>query len=85
MGKSVKLSQLSKTVLIEQLKLCWKHFRVCAEALDGADIQPVNLIECEELGDCDDLELFYKCKKMAEEKEFLEKKLKNSNDVKERE
>lgn len=83
MGKSVKLSQLSKTVLIDQLKLCWKHFRVCADALSGADIQPVELIECDELGDCDDLELFYKCKKMAEEKEYLEKELKKKNDVEE--
>jgi len=67
MGKKIKLSELSKTVLIEQLKLCWKHFHVCAQALDGANVQPVELIACDELGDSDDLELFYKCKKIREE------------------
>ena len=82
MGKSLKLAEMSKTVLIEQLQLCWKHFRVCAQALNGADVQPVGLIECDELGDCDDLELFYKCKKMAEEKAFLEKELKGGKNGK---
>ena len=73
MGKKIKLSELSKTVLIEQLKLCWKHFHVCAQALDGANVQPVELIGCDELGDSDDLELFYKCKKIAESKKSKDK------------
>lgn len=63
MGKSVELKDLSKTVLIEQLKLCWEHFRVCLAALEGdSEVRPVELISCSELGDCDDLELFYVCK-----------------------
>ena len=62
MGRKVKLSELSKTVLIDQLKLCWKHFRVCKLALDGSsDVQPVELLSSADLGDCDDLELFYAC------------------------
>lgn len=64
MGKNVELKDLSKTVLIDQLKLCWKHFRVCLAALNGdKDVKPVELLESRELGDCDDLELFYACKK----------------------
>ena len=74
MGKNVKLADLSKTVLIEQLQLCWKHFRACQLALDGVkDVQPVELLECEEFIGCEDLELFYKCKKKAEEIAWLEK------------
>ncbi len=77
MGKKVKLSELSKTVLIEQLQLCWKHFRACQLALDGVkDVQPVELLECEELENCEDLELFYKCRKKAEEISWLENELK---------
>lgn len=64
MGKNVELKDLSKTVLIDQLKLCWKHFRVCLSALEGnSDVKPVELLESAELGDCDDLELFYACLK----------------------
>lgn len=63
MGRRVCLKELSKTVLIDQLKLCWSHFRACARALDGdVDVHPVELLSSDELGDCDDLELFYKCK-----------------------
>ena len=64
MGKQVELKDLSKTVLIEQLQLCWKHFRVCLSALNGQrDVKPVELLGSAELGDCDDLELFYACLK----------------------
>ena len=71
MGKKVRLSELSKTVLIDQLHLCWRHFRACAQALRGEDVQPVELLECEDLGDCDDLELFYLCRKTSEELSYL--------------
>lgn len=64
MGKRIILKDLSRAQLIEQLKLCWEHFRRCRSALDGnKDVQPVELIGCDELGDCDDLELFYSCVK----------------------
>lgn len=66
MGKKVKLSELSNAELIDQLKRCWQHFRACALALDGKHSEPVTLFSCDELGDCDDLELFYKCKKVSE-------------------
>lgn len=67
MGRNIKLRDLSKTVLMDQLKLCWKHFRACAQALDGDDkVFPVELMECDGLGDCDDLDLFYKCKRAGE-------------------
>ena len=80
MGKKIKLEELSKHVLLQQLKLCWKHFRVCADAISGADVQPVELLDCDELGDSDDLELFYKCKKAAEDIEYMNNKLKNNDD-----
>lgn len=64
MGKTIVLKDLSRSVLISQLKLCWEHFRRCKAALDGeGDVKPVELIGCDELGDCDDLELFYACMK----------------------
>ena len=67
----VNLEELSKAELIEQLKLCWKHFSVCLSALNGhSDVQPVKLLDSEELGDSDDLELFYAClKKGAKDEE----------------
>lgn len=63
MGRNVSLKDLSKTVLIDQLRLCWKHFRVCLAALEGEKVTPVELLSSDELGDCDDLELFYACKR----------------------
>ena len=84
MGKKVKLEDLSKIVLIEQLKLCWKHFRACADAISGANVQPVELLACDELGDSDDLELFYKCKKAAEEIEYLNNELKGNGNGEEK-
>lgn len=80
MSKKVRLDDLSKEVLIEQLRLCWKHFRVCAEVLGGnEDVQPVELLECKESEDNDELELFYKCKKVCEELAYLNKIVKDNN------
>ena len=80
MGKAIRLEDLSKTVLIEQLKLCWKHFAACSQALSGdTDVQPVELIECDELGNGEDLELFYRCRKNAEELTYLDNLCKENN------
>lgn len=60
------LSMLSVEELREQLVLCWDHFRRCQSALSGEDVEPCELFCCDELGDSDDLELFYACKEIGE-------------------
>lgn len=60
------LSALSAEELREQLVLCWDHFRCCLRALSGENVEPCELFCCDELGDSDDLELFYACKKIGE-------------------
>ena len=60
------LKDLSREELESQLTMCWEHFRRCVDALNGNDVSPCNLISLDELGDSDDLELFYLCKERAE-------------------
>ena len=59
------LSDLSLEECREQVRLCWEHFRCCRNALFGENVEPVSLFGCEELGDSDDLELFYACKEIG--------------------
>lgn len=63
MVKKMDLNDWPQKVLVEQLRLCWEHFRRCLKALNGENVGPVDLIGNDALGDCDDLELFYACKK----------------------
>ena len=63
MAKEVRVKEWPQKVLEEQLRLCWEHFRRCLAALNGEDVEPVELLGHDELGDCDDLELFYACKR----------------------
>jgi len=61
-----RLQDLSSSELREQVALCHEHFRRCLAALNGdADAEPVELFCDEALGDSDDLELFYACKKVG--------------------
>lgn len=59
------LSSLTAKELREQLVLCWDHFRRCMSALSGEEVEPCELFCCDELGDSDDLELFYACKQIG--------------------
>ena len=80
MDRKIRLEELSKPMLIEQLKLCWKHFAACSQALSGdPDVQPVELIECDELGNGEDLELFYRCRKTSDELTYLDNMCKENN------
>lgn len=80
MDKKIRLEDMSKPMLIEQLKLCWQHFAACSQALKGdSEVQPVELIECNELGNGEDLELFYRCRKNAEELAYLDNLCKENN------
>ena len=63
-----KFSDLSLSELSEQVMLCHEHFRRCIRALDGEDVDPVELLCDDTLGDSDDLELFYICKSIGENK-----------------
>ena len=64
-----KLQDLSLSELREQVMLCHEHFRRCLGALCGdKDAEPVELFCDDSLGDSDDLELFYACKKIGEKK-----------------
>ena len=51
----------------EQLLLCYEMFRRCLSLLSGVDADPVDLTDTAEL-DSDDMELYYKCRKIYEEK-----------------
>ena len=51
----------------EQLSLCYEMFRCCLSLLNGIDADPVDLTDTAEL-DSDDMELYYKCRKIYEER-----------------
>lgn len=58
-----RLSDMTREELIEQVRLCHEHYRRCIDVLRGKDAEPVTLVgDPGELGDSDDLELFYMCK-----------------------
>lgn len=62
------IEDLSLSELREQVALCHEHFRRCMAALKGEDVEPVELFCDDSLGDSDDLELFYMCKEIGEER-----------------
>ena len=76
MGKSKRLrkrfeafvNQLSPDQVREQLVLAYLQMEKCIKALKGYDVEPVEMLDN---GDSSDLELFYRCKKVAEELSHL--------------
>lgn len=62
MAKGIDLKSWPREMLEEQLRLCWEQFRRCLSVLHGEKVNPVTLASNAELGDSDDLELFYECK-----------------------
>lgn len=63
-----QLADLSQEELIMELRQCHEMFRRCLSLLDGEDAEPVELFTCDELGDSDDMELYYRCKEIYEGK-----------------
>ena len=76
MGKIGKLrkkftafvNQLSPDQCREQLVLAYLQMETCKNALKGYDVEPVEMMDN---GESSDLELFYRCKKVAEELAYL--------------
>lgn len=65
------LSDLSREELVTELRLCHEMFRRCLSLLCGHDAEPVELFSSSELGDSDDLELYYKCLAIHDTREEL--------------
>lgn len=63
-------SQLSPDECREQLALAYLQMEKCMQVLRGADVEPVSMMDN---GESSDLELFYRCKKAAEELAYLNK------------
>lgn len=69
MSEKKTLQDLSLSELREQVTACHEHFRRCLSALKGDFlVEPVPLFCDDSLGDSDDLELFYECKRVGERK-----------------
>lgn len=76
MGKSKRLrkrltafvNQLTPDQVREQLVLAYLQMEKCKNVLKGYDVEPVEMMDN---GDSSDLELFYRCKKVAEELAYL--------------
>lgn len=76
MGKIGKLrkkftalvNQLSPDQVREQLILAYLQMEQCQRVLRGEDVEPVSMLDN---GESSDLELFYQCKKSAEELAYL--------------
>ena len=63
-------SQLSPDECREQLVLAYLQMERCQQVLRGEDVEPVAM---KDNGESSDLELFYLCKKVAEELAYLNK------------
>lgn len=61
----------------KELVLAYLQMERCQEALDGNDVEPV---EMKDNGQSSDLELFYKCKKAANELSYLNDIVSKSNE-----
>lgn len=62
------VEQLSPDQVREQLILAYLQMEKCQQVLTGRDVEPVSMIDN---GESSDLELFYRCKKTAEELAYL--------------
>lgn len=56
-----ELCTLDPDELVIELHLCHEMFRRCLSLLNGEMAEPVEMLHFPELGDSDDLELYYKC------------------------
>lgn len=80
MGKIGKLrkkftafvNQLSPDQVREQLILAYLQMEQCQRVLRGDDVEPIEMLDN---GESSDLELFYQCKKSAEELAYLNNEL----------
>lgn len=80
MGKIGKLrkkftafvNQLSPDQVREQLVLAYLQMEQSQRVLRGEDVEPLTMLDN---GECSDLELFYRCKKAAEELAYLNNEL----------
>lgn len=61
-------SQLSPDECREQLVLAYLQMERCGDVLRGEDVEPVVMMDN---GESSDLELFYQCKKVREELDYL--------------
>lgn len=62
------VNQLTPDQCREQLVLAYLQMEKCQNVLKGYDVEPVEMMDN---GDSSDLELFYQCKKAAEELSYL--------------
>ena len=62
------VNQLSPDQVREQLVLAYIQMEKCQAVLKGYDVEPVEMMDN---GESSDLELFYRCKKVAEELAYL--------------
>lgn len=80
MGKSKRLrkrltafvNKLTPDQVREQLVLAYLQMEKCKKVLKGYDVEPVDMMDN---GESSDLELFYHCKKTAEELHYLNEEL----------
>ena len=66
------VNQLTPDQCREQLVLAYLQMEKCQNVLKGYDVEPVEMMDN---GECSDLELFYSCKKAAEELAYLNNEL----------
>ena len=59
-------------LVYEQLRLVYEQMELCSAMLCGQDVEPV-------MSDSISLELFYRCKRMAYEKAYVEKAMCSQN------
>lgn len=63
----MSIRDLTREQLEEALISCGQMFRSCLAVLNGSDVEEVPSIPAiDEMGDSDDLELFYQCKCIVE-------------------
>lgn len=60
-GERRDLQDLTFEELVMEVRQCHEMFRRCLALLSGEYADPVELLGCAELGDSDDMELYYKC------------------------
>lgn len=71
-------SQLTPDECREQLVLAYLQMEKCQQVLRGEEVEPVTMMDN---GESSDLELFYRCKKVAEELAYLNGIFQNHPDV----
>lgn len=67
---------LSEDDVRKELVLAYLQMERCQQVLRGEDVKPVTM---RDNGESSDLELFYRCKKCAEEMAYLNKIVKDNN------